>query len=127
MYWNHRIMRRVENPGKTYEETNLYVVEVYYNNDDGYILGWTEKESVWGESIEEIRNSLTWMMEALDKPILDEVELLQQVSEETISDLSDEESVTFETIEEVIDWLNENDETDGDTESWENEGGNSGN
>lgn len=75
VFWNHRIMSRVDGPGTTYEETNLYVVEVYYH-DNGNVIGWTEKEEVRGSDLEEIRSTLTWMLEALDKPILSESELL---------------------------------------------------
>lgn len=74
-------MRRIDDPGTNYEETVLYVVEVYYNSDDSTIIGWTEKESVWGTDMDELRNSLTWMIESLDKPILDEADLLQRMEE----------------------------------------------
>lgn len=81
MYWNHRIMQRIENEGLPYEETVLYVVEVFYNTEDDSIIGWTEKESVWGETSDEIRQTLHWMLDALDKPILIEAALLQRAEE----------------------------------------------
>jgi len=75
MYWRHRVMKRIEN-----EETNLYVVEVF-STENGTILGWSEKEDVWGETIEDLRQSLAWMLEATEQPILDEAELLQRAEE----------------------------------------------
>src|SRR5690242_19575656 len=81
MYWNHRVMRRQE-----LGESNLYIVEVYYNNEDSSIIGWTEKEFVWSseeydDGVEGLRQTLTWMLECLDKPILDEADLMQQAEE----------------------------------------------
>lgn len=83
MHWNHRLMQRIEGQGTPYEEVVLYIVECYYNTDDGTIIGWTEKEEVWGESIEAVRQSLHWMLDALDKPVLIEADLLQRMEEIT--------------------------------------------
>lgn len=83
MFWNHRILQRIEGEGTAYEETFFYVVEVYYNNKDGRIIGWTEKEDVYGESLDEVRQTLHWMLDALDKPILIEADLLQRMEEIT--------------------------------------------
>lgn len=74
-------MQKVEGQGTLYEETVLYIVEVYYNDEDNTIIGWTEKESVWGETTEEIWQTLNWMMDALEKPILIEADLLQRAEE----------------------------------------------
>lgn len=72
VYWNHRAMARVEG-----EETNLYIEEVYYDAD-GKLIGWTEKGAIYGESVDELRQTLNWMLEALDKPVLDEPVLLAE-------------------------------------------------
>lgn len=81
MFWNHRLMQRVEGEGTSYEEVVLYVVEVFYNESDNSIIGWSEKEYVWGENLEEVRQSLHWMLDALDKPVLIEADLLQRAEE----------------------------------------------
>lgn len=81
MYWNHRLMQRIENEGKAYEETLLYIVEVFYNHEDNSIIGWSEKESVYGEDVEEVRQTLHWMLDATEKPILIEADLLQRAEE----------------------------------------------
>lgn len=91
MYWNHRVVRRIEQG-----EEGLYVVEMYYNSEDDSIMGWTENESAWGTSVEEIRTTLTWMLECLDKPVLDEVELLAQAEANPLNHPEHEE---YETIE----------------------------
>lgn len=83
MYWNHRLMQRIEGQGTEYEEVVLYIVECYYNIDDNTIIGWTEKEEVWGESIDSVRQTLHWMLDALDKPVLIEADLLQRMEEIT--------------------------------------------
>lgn len=91
MYWNHRVVRRVEQ-----DEDALYVVEMYYNSEDDSIMGWTENESAWGTSVEEIRTTLTWMLECLDKPVLDEIELLAQAEANPLNHPEHEE---YEAIE----------------------------
>lgn len=74
MYWNNRVMKKVPNP-KYPDDEQYYVVEVYYNNDNA-IVGWTEEESAWGETLEALESNLEWMLKALDKPVLDEALLL---------------------------------------------------
>jgi len=95
MYWNHRLMKRTE-----HDETLLYVVEVYYDSKDNSIIGWTEKESVYGENLDEVRQTLSWMIEALDKPILDEVELLLQIKPG--HEIFPESTQGFNSIEELV-------------------------
>lgn len=69
IYWNHRVLRKSPDDRRPdYHE--FFISEVYFNSDDGRIIGWTEQEIVWGESVEEIRQSLEWMLEALDKPVV---------------------------------------------------------
>lgn len=73
MYWNCRIIR------KTYEfsEETYGIVEVYYESDTDAIFGWSsEFEAPQGETLEELRGYIDWMIAAFDKPILDEAELL---------------------------------------------------
>lgn len=77
IFWNHRVMQRIDGGGTNFEETNFYIAEVYYDAD-GNTIGWTEEKSVYGESVDEVRQTLTWMLESLDKPILIEAELLAQ-------------------------------------------------
>lgn len=98
MYWNHRVMERVEG-----NETLFFVVEVYYNTDDNSILGWTEQESVWGESVESLTTTLNWMLEALEKPVLNEAQLLREAEER--GPLPEEPVETFMSFEELLDAL----------------------
>lgn len=64
-HWNHRVMKR-ESGGET-----LYGIhEVHYCGDE--VEMWTSlPEPVVGESIEELRTTLTRMLAALDKPVLE--------------------------------------------------------
>lgn len=83
MYWNHRVMRCIEGAGTSYEDSVLYIREIFYNEEDNSIIGWTEKEFVYSSEkydngIEGLRQTLHWMLDALDKPILDEADLLAQ-------------------------------------------------
>lgn len=108
MFWNHRVIER-----KIGEITELYVVEVYYqepDNDGEYptIIGWTQEETVYGEDIEQIRNTLNWMIEALEKPVLKEEQLLRE-AEERGPLFDDEEVETFDSIEELLAALEDED------------------
>ena len=61
-----------------WQEEQLYIVEVYYNTSDGSIIGWTEQETAFGADIDELKQTLEWMTQACDKPVLDEAELLAE-------------------------------------------------
>lgn len=99
VFWNHRILSRTEA-----EETNLYIVEVYYDAD-GATIGWTEGHEVYGTSVDELHQTLTWMLESLNKPILDESVLLAEA--EVARQQGDLELFPSEhlTIDEVLDSL----------------------
>lgn len=75
MTWNHRVIK------KTYNEEEIFSIEevMYDTKDhslqgeelDKTISGYTEKLSVMGDSIEDLRETLNFMLEALDKPVID--------------------------------------------------------
>lgn len=150
MFWNHRVMQKTVDVGTRYEETFLYIVEVYYDDDTENIIGWTEKEEVWSDTVDGLRQSLHWMMDATEKPILIEADLLQRMEEITAMggdaheigtsesgdiDLGREierlstredflESLGFDSEDYSI-WLDlESDDTEElDWDSWEDDGG----
>lgn len=67
MSWDYRVVqKRIADE----VEPNLCIVECFYNKK-GEITGYTkDAPGLWGDSIEELRQGLKWMEEALDKPIL---------------------------------------------------------
>lgn len=99
VYWDYRAMKRIKN-----DETIFFVTEVYYE-DNGSVVGWTEGKDAWGENLDGLRQSLTWMLEALDKPVLDEAALLEEA--EVSRENGDEELWDSErlTLDEVLDSL----------------------
>lgn len=99
VYWDYRAMKRIKN-----DETIFFVTEVYYE-DNGSVVGWTEGKDAWGENLDGLRQSLTWMLEALDKPVLDEAVLLEEA--EVSRENGDEELWDSErlTLDEVLDSL----------------------
>lgn len=116
MYWNHRIIKRQVGVGTSYEETEYVVSEVFYNEDDHSIIGWTEKEYPWGQNVDEIRQTLHWMLDATEKPVLDELEL--QIECDRQPPVPEEQYERL-TMEELLDSLGlERD----DVEGWKNEG-----
>jgi hypothetical protein len=72
--WNHRVCKNTEQGEIFY---NIH--EVYYD-DDGKVEGWTQNAvAPLGNDLDELRNELKWMLEALDKPILDLADELLKV------------------------------------------------
>lgn len=70
MNWNYRIVSR-----ETQYGTEYGIREFYYDGE-GNIYGWTENnETVYGDDVEDIRSSLTWMLEACDKPVIPQSKL----------------------------------------------------
>jgi hypothetical protein len=63
MSWNYRVVIRDagRDAGLTYS-----LVEVYYD-DDGEIIGWFSPGEASGETLEELRDDLTLMLEAVDR------------------------------------------------------------
>lgn len=126
IYWNNRVLKRIEGEGTDYEEELLYIVEMYYH-EDGSILGWTNGKDVYSEDLDSLRSTLEWMLEALDKPILIETELLaeaEEARENGAEDLFPNERLS---IDEVLDSLGLEREdvepTYNEISRWEEEGG----
>ena len=67
MPWNHRVI-------KLNISDNYYKISEVFYNKDGSIFSYTNT-GVGGESIDDIRETLEWMLECLDKPILIEEEI----------------------------------------------------
>lgn len=65
MNWNYRLIDLShENGGEPWVELH----EVFYE-DDGSLMGYTPV-SAGGEDAQDLRQSLRWMMDALDHPVL---------------------------------------------------------
>lgn len=71
--WNYRVIRKpYDYKDLVFEEYNVH--EVFYD-DNGNIESWTtEPISPYGDTLEELKNTLEKMLEALEKPILQEDE-----------------------------------------------------
>ena len=71
-HWNHRVIKKNVADGSDW----FGIHEVFYNDDDT-IWSYTENPiSIVGESIDDLRQTLEWMLSCLDNPILvyDEIE-----------------------------------------------------
>ena len=70
-HWNHRVMRH--NTGT--EDEYLAIHEVYYGMDDEDgkgKTGWTQDPvAPYGDTLNELRETLERMLRALDKPIME--------------------------------------------------------
>ena len=70
-HWNHRILQETLPTGELW----FSIRETFYN-DDGSIYAYTEQPiDVSGYSVDEIRETLQWMLTCLDKPVLVENEV----------------------------------------------------
>jgi len=94
MYWNHRAMKRVENGIEA-----VYLVEVYYDNEDR-IVGWTESETVWAESVEAMAELISLYYKALEKPLLIESEV--EESQKDLPDPFDLENMETVSLDELL-------------------------
>ena len=82
-WWNYRVIKR------TYGEEDGYEFHEVYYNDAGEIKSWTtEPVNPHGSNMAELRDDLQRMLEALDKPVLEEC-----------VDLGDD---TWETVKEYL-------------------------
>jgi hypothetical protein len=69
MSWNYRVMK------DTYEGETFYEIHEVYYEGDGKVRNWTaEPVFPCGISVEELKEILKTMMEACDKPILEDIE-----------------------------------------------------
>ena len=68
--WNYRVVKRIWNHKYLHEPMELFdICEVYYdeNGDIDYITD----SLITEESIDDLRKTLQWMLESLDKPVID--------------------------------------------------------
>lgn len=94
MHWNYRVIRRVtpvpgDEPGEVEMEEDFTIREVYYNDRDenpqpaihgiqpvtyggDAVVAWaTEPSYPLGNTVDELRDDLTRMLEALGRPVID--------------------------------------------------------
>jgi len=64
--WNHRVLRSVDVQG----DVTLAIHEVHYD-DDKPVMCTESPVKVLGEDVQELRQTLTWMLACLDKPVLE--------------------------------------------------------
>lgn len=64
-HWNYRVIRR------TFSDEHEYGIYETYYNADGSIDFSKEPDPVRAESKDALRQTLIWMMVALDKPVID--------------------------------------------------------
>jgi len=66
MSWNYRVLRRLIEGTDTFQ-----IHEVYYREDGGIHAFTEDPVEGFGESLEELKRDLRWMLEACDKEVLD--------------------------------------------------------
>lgn len=69
--WNHRVVKR-DFDTCSEKETRYYIAEAYYD-ENGKVFAITDDpvDPGFGESIEELKQSLEWMQKCLEHPVLD--------------------------------------------------------
>jgi hypothetical protein len=64
-FWNHRVIEKTTEYGAWYA-----IHECHYYQDGTLYACTTEPVDVSGESIQELRQTLEWMLSCLDKPVV---------------------------------------------------------
>ena len=71
MSWNYRVVRKNVYMGKTMApEVKFAIHETYYDSDKPTAIT-TDSMEPYGETLEELKNDLSYMVAALEKPVLD--------------------------------------------------------
>ena len=68
MTWNHRVIHTVY---KEIEEEGYSIHEVFYDEDGVPDMMTLDAVGVWGETMDEVQQTLEWMTKALEQPILE--------------------------------------------------------
>ncbi len=90
-HWNHRILK------ETLNEDDFYSIhEVFYNSDNTIYAHTQEPVDVNGYSIDEIRETLQWMLTCLDKPVLIAGEVVFKDHAIDYSDIEDDNNETVD-------------------------------
>ena len=76
--WNYRIMIN--------EDGHYSIREVFYDAEKK-IEGWTDECSPFGENLEELTNDMNYMMQALQREILVESEIMTNIVEDFKTEL----------------------------------------
>lgn len=71
MSWNYRITKEVYNHKYLAEPETIYGVREVYYDDNEDIVNFSEKPIIIGDSLQEVKDTLTRMIECCDKPVLD--------------------------------------------------------
>jgi len=70
-HWNYRVVKRIWNHKYLHEPMELFdICEVYY--DENGDIDYATESLITEESLDDLRKTLHWMLESLDKPIIDE-------------------------------------------------------
>jgi hypothetical protein len=69
MSWNFRMVDATEKNSNGEVFPFIRLAEVYYH-DNGTPMGYTWVDQFYAEDVEGMRQTLTWMTQALDKPVL---------------------------------------------------------
>lgn len=97
MTWNHRVVKYKKELIHDNEDPHYYgIVEAYYNKNNE-VWGITQQPSVISDSLEDLRQTLEWMIKCLDHPVIDSEEPLAEcpfdnLTEEELEMLAEEEN-----------------------------------
>jgi hypothetical protein len=70
-HWNYRVVKRIWNHKYLHEPKELFdICEVYY--DENGEIDYMTSSLITEDSIDDLRETLQWMLDSLDKPIIEE-------------------------------------------------------
>ena len=69
MSWEYRVLREELDNG----EFGYFIAEVYYDNEDGSVIGWTDSDynptARW-DNVSDLQGTVKRMLGAFDKPVI---------------------------------------------------------
>jgi len=75
-HWNYRVIKRIYDTGEAYDIGEAYytICEVFYD-EGGSVNLYSGPKSPRGETLDDLKENLSFMQIALNKPVLDEKDL----------------------------------------------------
>lgn len=75
--WNYRVVHHVDRSPYVVDDDGedvFFLIEAYYDNTET-LYGWHPEVRPTGDSVEAVRADLRRMIEALDRPVIEETDL----------------------------------------------------
>ncbi len=87
-HWDHRVLQETLPNGESWYS----IREVFYNSDQSIYAYDTEPVNISGESVEELREYVQWILNCLEKPVLIASEVVFEDHSVDYPDIEDDDN-----------------------------------